>query len=386
MTIDNDLFEIVSIFLNCKYDSNNAGNKIFLALQRFLHFSKGFISYINENQNTLKYTYNKNSKEEDSKTTYCLEETLYANECPFAYIKIIDNTPYNSSESKIFKTCSILISNILKEIELTEIMKMQVNALQTGIVEINKSNKLIKEQNKKILTADKIKNKFLSNVSHELRSPLNSIIGFSDLLISKAVGELNEKQTEYIKDIQIAGIHLLGMVNEVLDISKIESHSMKMNYSTFDLNLCINEVINILKPLSFKKELLVKNNIEINTKINADYQKLQQILFNLLSNAIKFTNPKGIIKIYSKKTKKYITISIKDNGIGIDKRNHKRIFKKFEQITTETNCTQNSTGLGLTITKELVKLHKGHIYVESELNYGSIFHVKLPLKNNSCHD
>ena len=381
-----NLTENINKFLTEKYEEDDAGNKIFSNLQSILHFEKACIFYINEDKLTPIYTYNFSTDETDAINIkgllqYSLNETLFVNNCPFAKLLITDDTPYTEEENNIFKTCSFITANIIKEIELKDIMKMQVKALQDGIVEINGFNKIIKEQNKKILEADKVKNKFLSNVSQELRSPLNSIIGFSDMLISEAFGNLNEKQKEYVKDIQIAGIHLLGMVNEILDISKIESHAVKMNYSTFDMNLCLTEVLNILKPLYLKKQIAINNRILPDTLIMADYQKLQQIFFNIVSNAIKFTSEGGKIEITAKSTKKYITVHIKDNGIGIASKHHKKIFKKFEQINPSSTEGMNSTGLGLTITKELVKMHNGTIKVESELTKGATFSIKLPIKS-----
>lgn len=379
------LLEHISEFLNNSYKKESAAAEIFSILNKILHFQTGSISYLNNGSDTPAYEFEKHQNSSSSCNNKLTEELLI-NKCAFAILEISDCLPYTQEEKETFKICASIISNIIRGIELSEIMAMQVKALQDGIVETNRFNRIIKQQNKKILAADKVKTEFLSNVSHELRSPLNSIIGFSDLLISGITGELNPKQTEYVNDIQTAGIHLLGMVNEILDISKIESHAIQLNLSYFDINLCLFEVLNILKPLYTKKNLSLQNIVPPETMIYADYQKVQQIFFNILSNAIKFTNENGLIKISAKITKKYLTISIQDNGIGIEKKNQKRIFKKFEQINSEKISNMNSTGLGLTITKELVKLHNGNIKLESELNQGSVFHVKLPLKNNSCQN
>lgn len=391
MNIFENLPENINNFLNTKYERENAGEKIFSNLHKIMHFKNGCVFYINEN--LLKPVYTHNFSAEDTEKDnikglfkYSLKEPLLVNGCAFALLVISDKQKYTKNEQKIFKTCALLAANIIKEIELTDIMKMQVKALQDGIVEINGFNKVIQEQNKKILEADKIKNKFLSNVSHELRSPLNSIIGFSDMLMAEAFGKLNDKQKEYVNDIQIAGIHLLGMVNEILDISKIEAHAVRMNYSSFDVYLCLKEVLNILKPLYMKKQLIVANKVSEGTFVTADYQKLQQIFFNLISNAIKFTPDSGKIEIFTKSSSKYLSIAVKDNGIGIALKNYRKIFKKFEQISPSTKEGMNSTGLGLTITKELVKLHNGKIILQSRINEGSSFIVKLPLKINCCHD
>ena len=222
-----------------------------------------------------------------------------------------------------------------------------------------------------------MKNLFLANISHELRTPLNAIIGFSQALDSQIFGELNEKQAEYIKDIQISSLHLLGMINEILDISKLEANAMKFNPTNLSPNQVIQEVVNILEPLYKNKKIEILFNPNFNCKIKADYQKFQQILYNLLSNAIKFTPEKGLIQISCDVNKKDFVLQVKDNGIGIDKKYHNKIFKKFVHLNNVYAKQQNSTGLGLTITKELVKLHNGKITVESEVGKGTTFVMKF---------
>lgn len=384
MAIDTEKLLLLNELICGKYDKTNAGDKIFGTLKKLVNFENGGIFYFNNEDLNPIYLYNLENSEFkkdkiDGLKDFKLSETLVVNDCPLGQLVVSSSQNFLDDEKALFKTCGAIVSQIIKSLEVTDIMNMQVKALQDGIVEINGFNKVIKEQNKKIIEADKVKTKFLSNVSHELRSPLNSIIGFSDILVSEIYGKLDEKQLEYIKDIQVAGIHLLGMVNEILDISKIESHTIKLNKTKFNLFLCVNEVLNILKPLYSEKNINIQNLIDENIEVFADYQKLQQIFFNLLSNAIKFTRENGEIKVFAKLSTKNIMISVADNGIGIAKENHKRIFKKFEQIASNEGGSTNSTGLGLTITKELVKLHGGTITLESELNEGAEFKIKLPL-------
>ena len=164
------------------------------------------------------------------------------------------------------------------------------------------------------------------------------------------------------------------MINEILDMSKIETGSITLTLRKFCVQQAVEEVVNILNPLFIKKNITLETNIE-DFILNADFQKFRQMLFNLLSNAVKYTQEGGIIKIEAKQEDNYAVISVKDNGIGIDKKNHKRIFKKFEQIGEGRT---NSTGLGLSITKELVKLHRGEITVKSALGKGSVFTIRLP--------
>lgn len=366
---------------------------IFLALKSIFSLEEGFIYFATPETLTCKYYYK--TKLEDIYLTQeqasnvfdlsknleifptsqkILSERLTLQNTVYGIILIKSENPFSKYEKRLFKTCALVISNIIKDIELTNVIKMQTIALQEGIIKTAKTNEIIKNQNKKIIEADKVKTKFLSHVSHELRTPLNSIIGFSELLQNPKLGNLNQKQTEFVKDIQSAGIHLLGMINEILDISKLESGTMKLNLRTFDITNCIEETLNILKPLYEKKNLKIEKILN-NSKITADYQKLQQVLFNIINNAIKFSPENETITISTTSTKKFLEIKIKDNGIGIAPKNHKKIFKKFEQI----NSTKDSTGLGLTISKELIKMHNGKISLISELNKGCEFVIKLPL-------
>ena len=287
------------------------------------------------------------------------------------------NEKFDSDIKISFETIINVLSYKIKDYELKSVFRMQLKALQDAIVEKENAYEIIKKQHKKLEVLDKTKNLFLANISHELRTPLNAIIGFSQALDSKIFGDLNEKQAEYIKDIQISGIHLLGMINEILDISKLEAHAMKFSPTNINPNILIKEVINILEPLYKKKNIEVQFICGFNGEIKADYQKFQQILFNLLSNAIKFTKEKGKIEISDTKNERDYILKIKDNGIGIEKKYHNKIFKKFVQLNNIYSKNQSSTGLGLTITKELVKLHKGKIILESEPNKGTTFTLEF---------
>jgi signal transduction histidine kinase len=257
---------------------------------------------------------------------------------------------------------------------------MQLKILKDNIVERTKTLEIIKEQNKKILEADKIKNEFFANMSHELRTPLNAIIGFSEALNLKIFGELNEKQSEYIRDINSSGVHLLGMINDLLDLSKIEAGKMQLNKEIFNVKSAINEALNIVSPLLSQKNQNMKFECKDDFfEISADRRKFHQILYNLISNAIKFTHENGNIEVKATKDGKFLKISVKDDGIGISPEFHEKIFAKFQQVDNSYSTKQGSTGLGLTITKELVKIHGGTIKIESQLNKGSNFIFTLPI-------
>lgn len=285
---------------------------------------------------------------------------------------------YSQTEIDAIKPICAIISYLIKDAELSGLFKEQLKMLAQSVVETKNAYQTIEEQNVKIIEADKVKTGFLANISHELRTPLNAIIGFSEILSEKLFGDLNAKQSEYIEDIRVSGVHLLEMINEILDIAKIEANAMSLNKSEFSLNLAVDEVSNILLPLFKKKHLSLEKNCE-DIYIFADFQKIRQVLYNLLSNAIKFSNDYEKIVISTKCVGNDVTISVKDFGIGIMQEDAYRIFDKFVQLENTYTKKESSTGLGLTITKEFVQMHGGKIEVVSELNKGAEFIITLPM-------
>jgi signal transduction histidine kinase len=216
-------------------------------------------------------------------------------------------------------------------------------------------------------------------MSHELRTPLNAIIGFSEALTLGIFGPLNEKQTEYIGDINTSGHHLLSMINDLLDLSKIESGKMELNKQAFIVQNAIDEAVSLIKPLADRKKIVLKTNVGTKeVKIKADKQKFLQIIHNLLGNSIKFTNEGGNILLSLKKRTGLVEISVQDDGIGIPSEYHEKIFEKFRQVDNAITRKTGNTGLGLTITRELIELHGGKIRVESEEGNGATFIVTLP--------
>ncbi len=311
---------------------------------------------------------------------YFLIAKLAIHNAVYGFVLLTGNKKYSKEALHTANAIFSVLSYKIKEQELSNVFKIQSKALKQAVEETHEAYKTIKSQNKKILAADKVKNEFLASVSHELRTPLNAIIGFSDILKTQAYGELNEKQTEYINDIQVSGIQLLGMVNEILDISKLEANAIKIVKRYFEISRPVIETCNLLMPLVKNKNINLTYTIQNDIDIFADYQKIQQIMYNLLSNAIKYTPENGEITITVTNTAKKIKISVKDTGIGIDKKNHKKVFQKFIQLEDAFHKKETSTGLGLTITKQLVELHKGSIKVESEVGQGANFIVTLPIE------
>ncbi len=268
----------------------------------------------------------------------------------------------------------------IKDFEFQKIIQSQLLILQDAILAKNEATKKLSEQNKKLIEIDKVRSEFLANVSHELRTPLNSIIGFSTALKDEMVGELNEKQKNYASKILSSAIHLTGLINDILDMTKIESLGMKINFQQADLNLIIKEVLNIIEPLSNEKNIKIETKLNLEDEILIDSAKFRQIMYNIIGNAIKFSHQNSKVIIKTRRLKDEAIISIKDFGVGIDKKDHKKIFEKFVQLNNVYTKTYSSTGLGLTITKEFVKMMNGKINIKSKLNEGSEFILKFNIK------
>jgi signal transduction histidine kinase len=239
----------------------------------------------------------------------------------------------------------------------------------------------IEEKSRQIEAANRHKSEFLANMSHELRTPLNAIIGFSEVLHERLFGELNDKQAEYTSDILTSGQHLLSLINEILDLSKVEAGRMELELAPFDLPLAIDNA------RTFVRERAVKHGITLDIDVDdrlgeyvGDERKIKQILLNLLSNAVKFTPEGGRISITANKTNNGAEISVSDTGIGIPPAEQPTIFEEFRQVGGDYAHKKEGTGLGLTLAKKFVELHGGKIWVESEVGKGSTFTFTLPEK------
>ncbi|WP_370574286.1 PAS domain-containing sensor histidine kinase [Methanomethylovorans sp.] len=239
------------------------------------------------------------------------------------------------------------------------------------------SGKMMAEEN------SRIKSEFLANMSHELRTPLTAIIGFSDLLNIQHFGELNNKQLEFVGHISKSGKHLLNVINDVLDLSKIESGKMDLECEYFPVSKLIDEVQKSLYPLAVRKgiEVSISNNNKEH-EIFADKLKLKQIMYNLLNNAIKFTPDNGLISVVVKRAGNTIEVSVSDTGIGIPVHMREEIFDPFVQVDASSKRKYGGTGLGLALTKRFVEMHNGKIWVESEEGKGSTFIFTLKDQNH----
>ena len=240
-------------------------------------------------------------------------------------------------------------------------------------------------------SANQAKSDFLANMSHELRTPLNSIIGFSEILSDLTLGEMNPKQQRYVSNILVSGRHLLQLINDILDLSKIEAGRVTLEYGDLDIAKTILEVVDIVRPLAARKEIILTVQIEeAMPTLNADRAKFRQVLYNLLSNAIKFTRPQGTVTLTSglrgeeaagQAAAPSFFLEVRDTGIGIKAEDMGRLFGKFEQLDSTYGREQQGTGLGLALTKRLVEMHGGTIWAASEgVGMGSVFSVLLPMR------
>ncbi|OGA44450.1 MAG: hypothetical protein A3F74_15655 [Betaproteobacteria bacterium RIFCSPLOWO2_12_FULL_62_58] len=229
--------------------------------------------------------------------------------------------------------------------------------------------------------ANRMKSEFLANMSHELRTPLNGIIGFSEFLIDEKPGKVNGKQKEYLGDILNSGRHLLQLISDVLDLSKVEAGKMELFPETFSLAKAVEEVCSVISPMAKKKNIAIGKDISaVVESVTLDQQKCKQVLFNLLSNAVKFTDDGGSVDIVATLDgPNRVRMRVTDTGIGIKPEDLGKLFVEFQQVDSSLARRYQGTGLGLALTKKIVEFQKGSIKIESEPGKGSAFTVILPL-------
>ncbi len=239
----------------------------------------------------------------------------------------------------------------------------------------------IQEKSAQLEVANKHKSEFLANMSHELRTPLNAIIGFSEVLSEQMFGELNEKQTEYLKDIHESGRHLLSLINDILDLSKIEAGRMELEVSTFHLPTAIANAMTLVRERAQRHGIQLELNVDEQLdQFTGDERKFKQIMLNLLSNAVKFTPDGGRVAVSARNGADKVEIAVKDTGIGIAPEDQAAVFEEFKQVGRDRLRKAEGTGLGLALTKRFVELHGGMIRLQSAPGAGSTFTVSLPIR------
>ena len=239
----------------------------------------------------------------------------------------------------------------------------------------------IEDKSRQLEAADRHKSEFLANMSHELRTPLNAIIGFSEVLGERMFGDLNPKQAEYLDDILSSGRHLLSLINDILDLSKIEAGRMDLELASFDLPTALANAITLVRERATRHGIAL--DLSVDERIGdfvGDERKIKQVLLNLLSNAVKFTPEGGRIRLRATPADGSVEISVSDTGIGIAPEDQERIFEEFRQVGTDEARKREGTGLGLTLAKKFVELHGGKIWVRSEVGKGSTFTFSLSVR------
>ena len=242
----------------------------------------------------------------------------------------------------------------------------------------------IQEQSAKLEVANRHKSEFLANMSHELRTPLNAIIGFSEVLLQKMFGELNEQQADYLRDILSSGRLLLSLINDILDLSKIEAGRMELELAPFSLPAAISNAVTLVRERAsgHRIRLAVETAADVDV-VAADERKVKQVLVNLLSNAVKFTPDGGTVTVSTSRGEGEIRVAVHDTGIGIDPEDQARIFDEFQQSRRQSDQSREGTGLGLTLSRRFVELHGGRLTVESRPGDGSTFTFTLPAPGGS---
>jgi signal transduction histidine kinase len=217
-------------------------------------------------------------------------------------------------------------------------------------------------------------------MSHELRTPLNAIIGFSEVLGERMFGELNEKQEEYLKDIYASGQHLLSLINDILDLSKIEAGRMELELTDFNLPATLDNALTLVRERAGRRGIALGLTVDERLEqIHADERKVRQVVLNLLSNAIKFTPEGGRIEVRAVPVDGVVEISVSDTGVGIAPEDQEVIFEEFKQVGTAAKKVEG-TGLGLALSRKFIELHGGRIWVESQVGAGSTFTFTIPMR------
>ena len=277
---------------------------------------------------------------------------------------------------------------VVRRKEAGEFTDSVVNLLQTfaaqSVIAIHNARLFheIEDKGREIEIANKHKSEFLANMSHELRTPLNAILGYTELIIDNIYGDVPEKIREVLERVEKNGRHLLNLINDVLDLSKIEAGRLTLSLNEYSMQDIIQTVLTSVEALAADKNLDL--NVKIRGALNTgqgDEQRIAQVILNLLGNAIKFTEH-GKVEVEASISNESFLVSITDTGPGLSERDQKKIFEEFRQADASSTRVKGGTGLGLSISKKIVELHGGRIWVDSSLGKGSTFSFTLPIRVN----
>ncbi|HEV3231743.1 MAG TPA: ATP-binding protein, partial [Candidatus Dormibacteraeota bacterium] len=266
-------------------------------------------------------------------------------------------------------------------------MRAQIRELRRARLDADEANKRYAAANERLQVAhdeaqraNRSKSQFLANMSHELRTPLNAILGFTGVLLDADAGEFSRSERNaFLREINKGGTHLLELINDILDLSKIEAGHIALSATEVDFEKLAEEAVNAVRPLATARGLLITARAGDAGIVEADGRRVRQVMYNLLSNAIKFSGEGGRIQVTARRSVAELIVCVSDEGIGIDPADHHRIFGEFTQVDSGNNRASQGTGLGLALTKRLVEGHRGSIWVDSELGRGSRFYFTLPL-------
>ena len=285
---------------------------------------------------------------------------------------------YATLDASILRTLALLLGGLvvsaLLGAWLARSFAVLEKQLEARTAELQDKSRLVEEANRH-------KSEFLANMSHELRTPLNAIIGFSEVLLARLFGGLNPKQEEYLKDICTSGEHLLSLINDILDLSKIEAGHMELDLSSFDLPQTLAGTLTLVRERAQSHEIALSLEVDAGiSTIQADERKVRQMVLNLLSNAVKFTPAGGRVDVRARLEKDGIEVSVRDSGVGIAPEDQALVFEEFRQVVHEGR-SHEGTGLGLALTRRFAELHGGAVRLESQPGKGSTFTLTLPVRS-----
>jgi PAS domain S-box-containing protein len=288
----------------------------------------------------------------------------------------INLSPFEDAEGK-HVIC--IVRDVSERRRADEKIRLLNQSLEKRTEDLAVANRELELRNREVERANRLKSEFLASMSHELRTPLNAIIGFSDLLGEQTAKVLTDKQKRFLGHIHQGARHLLELINDILDLSKIEAGRLELRYENFTMAIAVAEVLSSVRPLATNKTIALESSLPMDVFLNADRVRFKEVLYNLFSNAIKFTPKGGRIWIESYMQGPMLTTVVGDTGVGIPAEEHESIFESFHQVGATTKGVKEGTGLGLAITRRLIEQHGGQIWLESEPGAGSRFHFTLPL-------
>jgi signal transduction histidine kinase len=280
--------------------------------------------------------------------------------------------PVEISLSPMKTESGVHVTAVIRDVTERKLTEQRVRTLQESYMTE------LEARHKEAERLNQLKSEFMASISHELRTPLHTIIGFAELLEEEGEGPLNEKQRRFLHHIHADSEHLLGLINDVLDLSRIEAGGLHLRTETLSLREIVAETVNAIRPYADSKSVSIREGDHLDTSVWADSMRLRQILYNLLSNGAKFTGSGGEVHVDAAVEDGSVRVTVADTGLGIAPEECTRIFDKFYQVGFTPVGVREGTGLGLAICKQLVEMQKGKIWVESEPGKGSQFHFTLP--------